>query len=282
MYKKIREEIERRIKELKSHFPKGLDYHSYRVEELESFLAFIHTLEKSEKMKQIEKLKLLWEDGQCIDGDVSNADMVDKINEIIDVLNSRLEKHVDFEGLGEAESISTEKKYKEALEKVRKAYQDIKPENTALKTMLEEAFPQLRYNENERLKKQCIQLLKESYSTDYRALECIGWLENLKEDEAVTDNDVYENVRAICSYLDSYARYHERDGYGVEECMLRKNWLKKHASLMCDKAELTSADTATIKELVSFLRDGKAVLQHDCNVYADWLENRFKKLLTNH
>ena len=68
-----------------------------------------------------------------------------------------------------------EKKYKEALERAR-AFQEKYGGDYA-----GYIFPELAESEDERIRKQCIKLLREAYSTKYEAFECIAWLEKQKE-----------------------------------------------------------------------------------------------------
>ena len=46
------------------------------------------------------------------------------------------------------------------------------------------------------------------------------------------------------------------------------------------KGGWTQKDEIMCKELVSFLKGDKVVLQHDCEIYSHWLENRMKQLIT--
>ena len=76
------------------------------------------------------------------------------------------------------------KKYNEALKRARKAYQNIKPENIAVKTILEEAFPQLRESEDERIRKEIINICDEWLNGGWSARPCLNdilWLKNLLE-----------------------------------------------------------------------------------------------------
>ena len=52
---------------------------------------------------------------------------------------------------------------------------------------LETLIPELRESEDERIRKQCIELLREAYSTKYEAFECISWLKKQKDPAPIPD-----------------------------------------------------------------------------------------------
>jgi len=52
-------------------------------------------------------------------------------------------------------------------------------------------------------------------------------------------------------------------------------WLEKQEGCEHIKKEWTTSDAATLKELIDFLENGTAKLQHDLTRYANWLKIQF-------
>ena len=53
------------------------------------------------------------------------------------------------------------------------------------------------------------------------------------------------------------------------------SWLEKQGGCEHIKKEWTTSDAATLKELIDFLENGTAKLQHDLTRYANWLKIQF-------
>lgn len=73
------------------------------------------------------------------------------------------------------------KAYDEALKKASAAYKD---EDRHLKATLERIFPELKEDDDERIKKNCIHFLelqKQHHVTIFEIKECIDWLEKLRK-----------------------------------------------------------------------------------------------------
>ena len=87
-----------------------------------------------------------------------------------------------------------EKKYNEALERAKEMCA-----TPTDKTTMEYIFPELCESEDERIRKQCIELLRGAYSTEYEALECIAWLKKQKEQKP-------EIAKSEIEFADKYSR----------------------------------------------------------------------------
>ena len=86
-----------------------------------------------------------------------------------------METNIDYKAL-------YEKKYTDLVAKL-KEWHDGLQDGAPAKETLEFILPDLKESEDERIRKQCIKLLKDAYSTKHEALECIAYLERQKEPE---------------------------------------------------------------------------------------------------
>ena len=78
-----------------------------------------------------------------------------------------METNIDYKAL-----------YEGARERIKKYVLD---EHGCTRLRPEDIFPDLKESEDERMRKQCIQLLKDAYSTRHDAIECIAYLERQKD-----------------------------------------------------------------------------------------------------
>lgn len=130
-----------------------------------------------------------------------------------------------------------EKAYKEALERAKNLRKDAidMGENIRAK-QCEIIFPELKEDEDEKIRKALIQYIK-------------NWKANIQ-------GKAYP-------YLWSSDE---------EECNKLLAWLEKQGGT---SKEWTISDAATLKELIDFLENGTAKLQHDLTRYANWLKIQF-------
>lgn len=115
-------------------------------------------------------------------------------------------------------------------------------------------------------KQEAIKILKEFHDTSAlfsvrTALETV--FPELKESED-------ERIRK------GLIRFHKStidvDGIKGEDIIA---WLEKQEGCEHIKKEWTTSDAATLKELIDFLENGTAKLQHDLTRYANWLKIQF-------
>ena len=115
-------------------------------------------------------------------------------------------------------------------------------------------------------KQEAIKILKEFHDTSAlfsvrTALETV--FPELKESED-------ERIRK------GLIRFHKStidvDGIKGEDIIA---WLEKQEGCEHIKKEWTTSDAVTLKELIDFLENGTAKLQHDLTRYANWLKTRF-------
>ena len=95
-----------------------------------------------------------------------------------------------------------------------------------------------------------------------RAKQCEIIFPELKEDE---DERI---IKTLIEYFDAYPK----DYYGALKKSHILAWLEKQGGT---SKEWTISDAATLKELIDFLENGTAKLQHDLTRYANWLKIQF-------
>ena len=155
-----------------------------------------------------------------------------------------------------------EKKYKEALERARKLYKD------AITLQLEQdmkdyetIFPELAESEDERIRKMLISLVKNwdkggiapKYTSDANDIkQILAWLEKQKG----------------CEYIKKDWLEH------IKQSWYKEGFIDGKYSNKTPK-EWTINDATTLNELIDFLENGTAKLQHDLTKYANWLKIQF-------
>lgn len=142
--------------------------------------------------------------------------------------------------------------YDKAIEVAQKLYQDCpngKNDRLYHTTDLEKIFPQLCESEDEKIRKELIEFVK---SRGGFKQEYIAWLEKQEG----------------CEHIKKEWLEH-----------IKQSWYKegfidgKYSGGTCK--EWTINDAATLKELIDFLENGTAKLQHDLTRYANWLKIQF-------
>lgn len=105
--------------------------------------------------------------------------------------------------------------YDKAIEKARKVYNNISPENSSVKKILEKAFPELKENEDEntdeKVRKALIKLVTNHASIDLfieydiHLDEALSWLEKQGEQKSLNDviKEVTKNKETAMSFLKS-------------------------------------------------------------------------------
>ena len=102
----------------------------------------------------------------------------------------------------------------------------------------------------------------------------IPCLENLLKDVEHTNisTEWSEEDELMCNaVLNTLERIGDYGTIGMQ-----KDWLKSLPPQL--KQEWSEEDNALLKEIVSFFKDGTVKLQHDLDLYAGFLENKFKSL----
>ena len=119
---------------------------------------------------------------------------------------------------------------------------------------IEDLFPELNGDEDEKIRKDVKRAisvaLDYSYFDKETANNCLAWLKKQEGCEHIR-KDWLEHIKQSW-YKEGFI-----DG--------------KYSGVK----ELTINDDATLKELIDFLENGKAKLQHDLTHYADWLKIKF-------
>lgn len=133
-----------------------------------------------------------------------------------------------------------EKKYKEALEKARQFSEHPLQEDSS--SIVEYIFPELKESEDERIRKELLEYANDRYA-------------------AVKNNATKPGANKI-----------HIDWWGKAIAWLEKQDGKYSGGT---SKEWTINDAATLKELIDFLENGTAKLQHDLTLYAKWLKIQF-------
>lgn len=130
-----------------------------------------------------------------------------------------------------------------------------------------------------------------SYKEDNTAEKTIKWVKSLK-DRLYSSNEYDKNMLGAIKYCTNNNRQLEKEHIAwlekQEGCEhIRKDWLEhikqswykegfidgKYSGVT--SKELSTNDAVTLKELIDFLENGTAKLQHDLTRYANWLKIKF-------
>ena len=146
------------------------------------------------------------------------------------------------------------KAYDEALERAKILYNDKNEIGYAnAESVLEEVFPLLKESEDERIRKELIEHCRNTRCVTEeggeRMAKYIAWLEKQEG----------------CEYIKKDWLEH-----------IKQSWYKEgFIDGKYTPKELTINDVATLNELIDFLENGTAKLQHDLTLYANWLKTQF-------
>ena len=145
---------------------------------------------------------------------------------------------------------------KGCLEEAKRLY---KTANADQRYVLEKLFPELRETEDEKIRKNLINFLdavwhlgKNANFDEHSKADCAEWISWLEKQEGC------ELIRKEWLEHIKQSWYKEGFIYGKYGGGTSKEW--------------TINDTTTLNELIDFLENGTAKLQHDITRYANWLK----------
>lgn len=127
-----------------------------------------------------------------------------------------------------------EKAYDEALERARDYYKaNLKLDKADENLVLEDIFPELAESEDEKIRKEIMQLIQCMHDADPRKERWIAWLEKQKEFVSTDFDDVWEwaDCDELTAPLEKYSKdaikemCHAWYDKGIE--LERKSWLEK-------------------------------------------------------
>lgn len=142
-----------------------------------------------------------------------------------------------------------EKKYKEVQGWIEKIYPTLQHEQ---QMEAEAFFPELKESEDERIRKEIVQLIQCMHEEDPRKERWLAWLEKQEG----------------CEYIKKDWLEH------IKQSWYKEGFIDGKYSGGTSK-EWTINDAAIFKELIDFLENGTAKLQHDLTKYANWLKIQF-------
>ena len=140
-------------------------------------------------------------------------------------------------------------RYDEALDRAKKLY-----EQGTITECLGHVFPELKESEDEKIRKGLITFFSRfpynnMEDAGINAKDVISWLEKQEG----------------CEYIKKDWLEH-----------IKQSWYKEgFIDGKYTPKELTINDVATLNELIDFLENGTAKLQHDLTIYANWLKTQF-------
>ena len=140
--------------------------------------------------------------------------------------------------------------YDKALERVKDFIEKQNPPAFD-KNLIGTIFPELVESEDEKVRKEIIAVFKgeTSYTSEEDAKRYISWLEKQEG----------------CEYIKKDWLEH-----------IKQSWYKEgFIDGKYTPKELTINDATTLNELIDFLENGTAKLQHDLTKYANWLKIQF-------
>lgn len=152
-----------------------------------------------------------------------------------------------------------EKAYKEALARARK----YKLKEDLIIT--QDIFPELRENEDERIRKEIFDYL---WKEKIFLQEVHSSVENSPKYRFVMDAIAWLEKQEDCEYIKKDCLEH------IKQSWYKEGFIDGKYSGGTSK-EWTINDATTLKELIDFLENGTAKLQHDITRYANWLKIQF-------
>lgn len=122
-----------------------------------------------------------------------------------------------------------EKKYKEALEAIKKI-QEANPHDEGLQNWINDHFPELSESEDERIRKQIISFLKEFEYDHYRNLDFSSWIAWLEKQKTidVLDKEEREFANSVDSYRKDMDEFYKK-GYNAGREAEKQYWFEKQA-----------------------------------------------------
>lgn len=119
-----------------------------------------------------------------------------------------------------------EKAYKEALERARDLHDNHPLGQPQTWTTCEKIFPELRESEDERIRKEIIQSIKDNMCVIHKD-KCLSWLEKQGEQHSWSEEDEYQ-INTILHGLDLKRELYKKEGNQVEEKRYKTqyDWLK--------------------------------------------------------
>ena len=153
------------------------------------------------------------------------------------------------------------KAYDEALERTRNNYgaaleycEGAQIDVECFKNTLMNIFPELAESEDEKVRKELLAFIKkrDRSGCDYDYDKWIAWLEKQKG----------------CEYIKKDWLEH------IKQSWYKEGFIDGKYSNKTPK-EWTINDATTLNELIDFLENGTAKLQHDLTKYANWLKIQF-------
>ena len=189
-----------------------------------------------------------------------------------------------------------ERKYKEALEKAQKALEVCGTDKCETARQIFSLFPELK--ENERVKSCISMILTDANETRFNDFHttlanCLAWLKKQKPIQNINkeDEEVRQYIVRTMEQKDINVPMVQKALAWLEKqegCeYIKKDWLEHIKQSWYKEGfidgkysggtskEWTINDAATLKELIDFLENGTAKLQHDLTKYANWLKIQF-------
>ena len=147
------------------------------------------------------------------------------------------------------------KAYDEAIKKAESLYKASEP-MSGCNVIIETLFPEIKESEDEKIRKEIINYFK-CQTRDEPSRKDIHnkWISWLEKQEG-------------CEYIKKDWLEH------IKQSWYKEGFIDGKYSGGTSK-EWTINDAATLKELIDFLENGTAKLQHDLTRYANWLKNQF-------
>ena len=154
-----------------------------------------------------------------------------------------------------------EQKYNEAFSRAKKLQETC--DSTAVVGWCEYIFPELKESEDERIRKALIENFK-WYCGDF--LETTKWGKD--DNLLVKDIIAWLEKQEGCEHIKKDWLEH------IKQSWYKEGFIDGKYSGGTSK-EWTINDATTLSELIDFLENGTAKLQHDLTRYANWLKIQF-------
>ena len=150
------------------------------------------------------------------------------------------------------------KAYDEAIGKAAALYKASEP-MSGCNVILETLFPELKESEDEKIREELIEYIRKT--------TCVNFIGKCSKKEAEKFIAWIEKQEG-CEYIKKDWLEH------IKQSWYKEGFIDGKYSGGTSK-EWTISDAATLKELIDFLENGTAKLQHDLTRYANWLKNQF-------
>lgn len=156
------------------------------------------------------------------------------------------------------------KRYDEAFEKAR-SIRFGNPQSGTANTVCEEIFPELCESEDERIRKELIEHVKDQQSSFISAPDCRDKYEE-EENNKYNSWIAWLEKQEGCEHIKKDWLEH------IKQSWYREGFIDGKYS---DVKGCTINDDVILKELIDFLENRTAKLQHDLTRYANWLKIKF-------